>query len=135
MKQFELQEPIYQLFDALKSHFFACELFSDTVGCSEQSNKTIKKRKNIFVTSSLYNSTTHVFGADSILLFTVLMVCELCLFLQTHLRQTELSLDNSDIYYRRLTLCHTLSGVPCQVLTITACPRAKDQHALNAFSK
>ena len=29
MKQFELQKPISQLFNALKSHVFACELFSD----------------------------------------------------------------------------------------------------------
>ena len=29
MKQFELQTPISQLFNALDSQFFACELFSD----------------------------------------------------------------------------------------------------------
>ena len=29
MKQFELQTPISQLSNALKSHFFVCELFSD----------------------------------------------------------------------------------------------------------
>ena len=29
MKQFELQKPISQLFNALKSHLFACDLFAD----------------------------------------------------------------------------------------------------------
>ena len=29
IKQFELQTPISQLFNALKSHIFACELFTD----------------------------------------------------------------------------------------------------------
>ena len=28
MKQFELKKPMSQLFNAQKSHFFACELFS-----------------------------------------------------------------------------------------------------------
>ena len=36
MEQFELQKPISQLVGAQKSHFVECELFSYTVGCSEQ---------------------------------------------------------------------------------------------------
>ena len=51
MKQFELQTPISQLFNALKSQYFACELFQ--IGCSEQLNKTHNFRKIILVTSSL----------------------------------------------------------------------------------
>ena len=53
MKKFELQKPISQLFNALKSQYFACELFSD-----EQSNKTHKLfQKNHFcevITLELY---------------------------------------------------------------------------------
>ena len=37
MKQFELQKPISQLFNALKSHFLCVNFFQ--IGCSEQSNK------------------------------------------------------------------------------------------------
>ena len=49
MKQFELQTPISQLFNALKSHIFLrVSIFQ--IGCSEQSNKTHNCRKFIFVT-------------------------------------------------------------------------------------
>ena len=54
MKQFELPKPLSQLFNVLKSHIFACELFS--VGCSKQFNKTHNFRKIVLVTSSLQNS-------------------------------------------------------------------------------
>ena len=47
MKQFELQTPISQLFNALKSQYFACELFS------EQSNKSIISEKMFLERPSL----------------------------------------------------------------------------------
>ena len=47
MKQFELQKPISQLFNALKSHFLHVN-FSQ-IGCSEQSNKTHTFRKKSFL--------------------------------------------------------------------------------------
>ena len=53
MKQF--RKPKSQLFNALKRHFFVCELFS--VGCFKQSNKTHNFRKYHFcdvITSELY---------------------------------------------------------------------------------
>ena len=45
MKQVELQTPISQLFNALKSHFFSVNFFQ--IGCSEQPNKTLNFRKII----------------------------------------------------------------------------------------
>ena len=48
MKHFGLQKLIFQLFNTLKSQFCACELFSDTAGCSKQLNKTHNFRKNHF---------------------------------------------------------------------------------------
>ena len=57
MKQFELQTPISQLFNALKSQNLARELFQ--MGCSEQSNKTHNVKKNHFcdvITLELYLS-------------------------------------------------------------------------------
>ena len=47
MKQFELQTPISQLFNALKSHFLHVNFLQ--IGRSEQSNKTHNFRKIIFV--------------------------------------------------------------------------------------
>ncbi|KXJ16139.1 cytosolic carboxypeptidase 1 [Exaiptasia diaphana] len=52
--------------------------------------------------------------------------------LQDHLSRLEASVSN-DIFYRRLTLCHTLSGNPCDVITITAAPRRKDSFSLESF--
>ena len=52
MKQFELQKPISQLFNALKSHIFL-HVKSFQIGCSKQSNKTHNFRKIIFVTLEL----------------------------------------------------------------------------------
>ena len=45
MKQVELQKPIFQLFNALKSQFCLPSL---QIGCSEQMNKTHNFRKNHF---------------------------------------------------------------------------------------
>ena len=58
MKQFELQIPISQLFNALTANILQVNLFQ--IGCSEQLNKTHNFRKIIFVTSSLWNSIVSV---------------------------------------------------------------------------
>lgn len=50
--------------------------------------------------------------------------------LQSHLSRMESSLNTSDIYYRRMTLCDSLAGNPCDVITITAQPRRKDAETL-----
>ena len=47
MKQSELQTPISQQFDALKSPFLRVNFLQ--MGCSEQLNKTNNFRKNIFL--------------------------------------------------------------------------------------
>ena len=44
MKQFELQTPISKLFNALKSQYFACELFQ--IGCSDNRIKPIISEKS-----------------------------------------------------------------------------------------
>ena len=68
MKQFELQKPTSQLFNAV--NFFQ-------IGCSKQSNKTHYLRKIIFVTSSLQNSIP----ADKIFLGCGLEYISLFIFL------------------------------------------------------
>lgn len=50
--------------------------------------------------------------------------------LQGHLSRLESSLNSSDIYYRRMTLCNSLAGNPCDVITITAQPRRRDAKSL-----
>ncbi|XP_068741274.1 cytosolic carboxypeptidase 1-like [Montipora capricornis] len=50
--------------------------------------------------------------------------------LQSHLSRLESSLNTSDIYYRRMTLCDSLAGNPCDVITITAQPRQRDANTL-----
>ena len=47
----------------------------------------------------------------------------------------ESSLNTCDIYYRRMTLCDSLAGNPCDVITITAQPRRKDAETLEMLSK
>lgn len=47
----------------------------------------------------------------------------------------ESSLNTGDIYYRRMTLCNSLAGNPCDVITITAQPRRKDAETLEMLSK
>lgn len=47
----------------------------------------------------------------------------------------ESSLNTGDIYYRRMTLCDSLAGNPCDVITITAQPRRKDAETLEMLSK
>lgn len=50
--------------------------------------------------------------------------------LQSHLLRLESSLNTTDIYYRRMTLCSSLAGNPCDVLTITAQPRRRDAKSI-----
>ncbi|XP_031558115.1 cytosolic carboxypeptidase 1-like [Actinia tenebrosa] len=52
--------------------------------------------------------------------------------LQEHLSHLEASVDR-DIFFHRATLCHTLAGNPCNVITITAAPRSRDDLSLKAF--
>ena len=56
-------------------------------------------------------------------------------FSQSHLSRLESSLNTSDIYYRRMTLCDSLAGNPCDVITITAQPRRRDANTLEMLSK
>ena len=55
MKQFELQNPISQLFNALKSHFLRVNFFQ--IGSSEQSNKTLNSR-NINICKNVSNGAS-----------------------------------------------------------------------------
>ena len=59
MKQFELQKPISQLFNALESQCFVCELFQ--VGCSErnQIKPIISEKSFCDVTLELNVARTH----------------------------------------------------------------------------
>lgn len=50
--------------------------------------------------------------------------------LQSHLSRLESSLNTSDIFYRRMTLCNSLAGNPCDVITITAQPRRRDPKSI-----
>ena len=55
--------------------------------------------------------------------------------LQGHLSRLESSLNTNDIYYRRMTLCSSLRGNPCDVITITAQPRKRDTKSIEILSK
>ena len=47
----------------------------------------------------------------------------LCVYpLQADLHELERSLDPSQVYYQQQTLCSTLAGVSCPLLTITGKP-------------
>lgn len=56
-------------------------------------------------------------------------------FFQSHLVRLESSLNTSDIFYRRMTLCNSLAGNPCDVITITAQPRRRDAKSMELLSK
>lgn len=56
-------------------------------------------------------------------------------FFQSHLSRLESSLNTSDIFYRRMTLCNSLAGNPCDVITITAQPRHSDPKSIELLSK
>ncbi|KAG7468180.1 hypothetical protein MATL_G00140060, partial [Megalops atlanticus] len=45
--------------------------------------------------------------------------------LQTHLRVLERSVDPRKIFFRQQSLCSTLGGNPCPLVTITACPPSR----------
>lgn len=56
--------------------------------------------------------------------------------LQVHLSKLEASLGEfSQIYYRRETLCETLAGNPCQLLTITSNPLSYDSEGIMQFRR
>ncbi|KAG5849110.1 hypothetical protein ANANG_G00106540 [Anguilla anguilla] len=42
--------------------------------------------------------------------------------LQTHLQMLEQSVDPSKVFFRQQSLCSTLGGNPCPLVTVTACP-------------
>nr|XP_055048746.1 cytosolic carboxypeptidase 4 isoform X1 [Misgurnus anguillicaudatus] len=53
--------------------------------------------------------------------------------LQTHLKMLEKSVDPRKIFFRQQSLCDTLAGNSCSIVTITACPASKawkDLHQL-----
>ncbi|KAM4619140.1 cytosolic carboxypeptidase 4 [Polymixia lowei] len=53
--------------------------------------------------------------------------------LQSHLQALEQSVDCTKVFFRRQTLCDSLAGNPCPLLTITACPSSRgwrDLHQL-----
>ena len=58
-----------------------------------------------------------------------------CFMLQGHLSRLESSLNTNDIYYRRMTLCNSLGGNTCDVITITAQPRGGDAKSIEILSK
>ncbi|XP_061077713.1 cytosolic carboxypeptidase 4 isoform X2 [Conger conger] len=45
--------------------------------------------------------------------------------LQTHLQMLEQKVDRRKVFFRKQTLCHTLAGNPCPLLTITALPESR----------
>ncbi|XP_035388345.1 cytosolic carboxypeptidase 4 isoform X2 [Electrophorus electricus] len=45
--------------------------------------------------------------------------------LQTHLQVLARSVDRRKVFFRQQTLCKTLAGNPCPVITITACPSSR----------
>ncbi|XP_070542811.1 cytosolic carboxypeptidase 1-like isoform X3 [Ptychodera flava] len=56
--------------------------------------------------------------------------------LQTHLFELEAGLTDNDygnIYYKIQTLCETIGGNPCPVLTITSYPLSKDKEGIEQF--
>lgn len=53
--------------------------------------------------------------------------------LQSHLLRLESSLNTSDIFYRRMTLCNSLAGNPCDVITVTAQPRRRDAKSIESL--
>uniref|UniRef100_A0ACB8E5M2 Uncharacterized protein n=1 Tax=Sphaerodactylus townsendi TaxID=933632 RepID=A0ACB8E5M2_9SAUR len=67
-------------------------------------------------------------------------------FLESHLDILEQTQNPKKIFFRKQTLCHTLGGNPCPLLTITAMPasessddwekfRPGDPSGLNALQK
>ncbi|XP_058502222.1 cytosolic carboxypeptidase 4 isoform X1 [Solea solea] len=53
--------------------------------------------------------------------------------LKAHLKVLQKSVDPSKVFFRQQSLCNTLAGNPCPLVTITACPASrawKDMHQL-----
>ena len=63
------------------------------------------------------------------------LICVCMVLSQSHLSRLESSLNTSDIYYRRMALCNSLAGNPCDVITITAQPRRRDAKSVEILSK
>ncbi|XP_051776799.1 cytosolic carboxypeptidase 4 isoform X1 [Erpetoichthys calabaricus] len=53
--------------------------------------------------------------------------------LQTQLQLLKQSLDPEMVFFRHQTLCNTLNGNPCPVITITACPRSQNRNNVQQF--
>ncbi|KAG2471192.1 CBPC4 carboxypeptidase, partial [Polypterus senegalus] len=53
--------------------------------------------------------------------------------LQTQLQLLKQSLDPEMVFFRHQTLCNTLNGNPCPVITITACPRSQNWNNVQQF--
>ncbi|KAI1904526.1 hypothetical protein AGOR_G00006550 [Albula goreensis] len=55
--------------------------------------------------------------------------------LQTHLQMLEQTVDPRKVFFRKQTLCHTLAGNPCPLVTITACPQSRSWKHLHELRK
>ncbi|NXK46513.1 CBPC4 carboxypeptidase, partial [Chauna torquata] len=53
--------------------------------------------------------------------------------MMSHLDILEQNRNPKKVYWRHQTLCHTLGGNPCPLLTITAMPESKKRHDLEQF--
>ncbi|KAL0968063.1 hypothetical protein UPYG_G00261840 [Umbra pygmaea] len=51
--------------------------------------------------------------------------------LQSHLQILQRSLDPRKVFFRHQSLCNTLAGNPCSLVTITACPSSKSWNNLH----
>lgn len=57
------------------------------------------------------------------------------LLFQSHLEILEETRSPEKVYYRQQTLCQTLGGNPCPLLTVTAMPESKSRDDLEQFCK
>lgn len=55
--------------------------------------------------------------------------------LQSHLDILEKTRNTKKVFFRSQTLCHTLAGNPCPLLTITAMPESESRDELEQFRK
>ncbi|MFT7813938.1 cytosolic carboxypeptidase 4-like [Arapaima gigas] len=55
--------------------------------------------------------------------------------LQTHLQILQESVDPQKIFYQQQSLCSTMGGNPCPVVTITACPASRSRTPLQQLRK
>lgn len=59
----------------------------------------------------------------------------LVFFSQSHLDILEQRKNTAKVFFRRQTLCHTLGGNPCPLLTITAMPESESSDDLDQLRK